>query len=222
MAKTSPARLLVVGGGEHARAVIEAARSRPGQWKLEGVVDARLPARTRDMAGVPALMDEDAVIRRVRTSRTLSVVLGVGVIGVSRKRAQIVRKYGPAVRWATIVHRAAWVSPTASLGSGVVVLPGAVVHSGAVIGDHCTVNSGAIVEHDVTLESFVQVAPGAVIGGGATVGTGAYLGLGCRIRDHVRIGARAMVGMGAVVVGPVNSGVTVVGTPARPRNTEAT
>lgn len=72
-------------------------------------------------------------------------------------------EYGIAVP--TLVHPAAYVSPTADLGEGVTVLPKAVVNTGAVVERGCIINIGALVDHDVVMEEGSHLAPGAVVKG---------------------------------------------------------
>jgi len=148
------------------------------------------------------------------------VVLGLGGAGTPGLRRRLVERFDARAaispRWATIVHSSAWVSPTARLGPGTVVLAGAIVNSGATVGAHAIVNSAAVVEHDVVIGDFTHIAPAAVIGGGATLGKDGFVGLGARIRDHVTIGDGATVALGAAVVDDVATGVTVIGAPARP------
>lgn len=206
--------LVVIGGGEHARVVIEAARSRPGAWRVLGFTDPEPCLTTVEQLGVVRLgADEECLA----LSDHSLFILGVGAVGMSRRRRALVEHPEFArLRWATIVHAAAWISPVARLGIGVFVGAGAVVNTGAVIDDHCVVNSGAVLEHDVHLEPFVQIAPGAVLGGGTSIGSDSYVGLGACVRDHVRVGRRVMVAMGALVVGPIADDMTVAGVPARP------
>jgi acetyltransferase EpsM len=211
-----PRDLIVVGGGGHARVVVDVARSRPELWNVVGFVDTRRVDETATLLGVPQLGD-DADARSLVAARGVALVLGVGSVGVSDARASIVARYAPATpSWASPVHARAWVSPAATLGAGVVVSAGAIINAGARLGDHVVVNTGAIVEHDVQLGDFTQAAPGATIGGGAIIGERCYLGLGCRIRDHVRLGDRVAVGMGAVVVKSAPDACVLIGCPARP------
>ena len=147
------------------------------------------------------------------------LVLGFGAgetAGALADRLAATERFTGA-RWATIVHARAWVSPSATLEVGVVVLAGAVVNAGAHVLRHVIVNSAAVVEHDVVIGAGGHVAPGAVIGGGTRVHAHAFIGLGARVRDHIEIGAGAVIGMGAVVVESIEPGATVVGIPARPR-----
>lgn len=208
--------LIIIGGGEHARVVGEAARVALGGWTVTGVVDPETAA-TAELLGVPRIADEAAFIAELASlppSERPAVILAIGTTRARRALAELYDRSD--ARWATIVHPNAWVSPSARLGAGVVVMAAAVVNAGAIVGDHAIINTGAIVEHDVRIGAFAHVAPGAVIGGGASVGDESQIGLGARVRDHVEIGRDCVVGMGAVVIGPVADGVTVVGVPARP------
>ncbi|NVB83379.1 MAG: NeuD/PglB/VioB family sugar acetyltransferase, partial [Kofleriaceae bacterium] len=191
--------LVVIGGGEHARVVIDAIRAQPSTWTLEGFVDPDPCTVTQQRSGIRWLGSDDEVLRDVAAR---FFVIGVGAVGVSDARRAIAARYDAAgARWATIVHPRATVSTTARLAPGVVVLANAVINTGAEVGVHGVINTGAIVEHDVTLGAFAQVGPGATLGGGVRVGDASYIGLGARVRDHISIGTRATVGMGAVVVG---------------------
>jgi acetyltransferase EpsM len=210
----SPDQLVVVGGGEHARVVVEAARTRPDLWHVAGYAAPEPCEETGARLGLPWLGDDGACLRE---HGGCAFVLGLGGARGGRGRRAVAEAYRRAgVRWATVAHERAWVSPTASLGPGVVVGAGAVVNTGAVVREHALVNTGAVVEHDAVIGAFCHVGPGAVLGGGAVVGPDSFLGLGCRVRDHVELGAGVTVGMGAVVVRSAAGGLTLLGVPARP------
>ncbi len=205
-------RLALVGGGEHARVVAEAA-SLAG-FTVLGCFDPGDTAPLLRLGDDAAFLDGPQEWEQAGSP--LALILCVGGGGLRRKLARV---YGAAgARWATVVHPAASVSPSAELAPGVFVGPGAVVHTGARVGAHAIVNSGAIVEHDVVIGEGAHVSPAAALGGAASVGAWATIGLGARVRDHVSVGPRAFVGMGAVVVGPVPADEVVMGVPARPRS----
>jgi acetyltransferase EpsM len=208
----------MIGGGEHARVVAEAAHSRPDLWELRGFLERRTCPQMERESGLPWLGTDEDSSRFVKDGTSSWFVLGVGGIGPSKIRRDLVSRYtAVGDRWASVIHATAHVSPSATIGKGAVILSGVVVNCGAVLGDHCVINSGAVIEHDVRVGSFAQVSPGAVIGGGAVLEEDCYVGLGARVRDHVTVGCGAMVGMGAVVVGAVPAGLTVIGVPARVR-----
>jgi acetyltransferase EpsM len=203
--------LIVVGGGEHARVVIEAIRTGGGQ-DLLGFIDREPCAETVRRLGVERLGWEEAL----ESHPGAFGILGFGALATRAARVDIVERFTPHLGgWATVVHASAWISPTASIGEGTVILARAVVQTGARIGAHCVVNTGTIVEHDVELGEHAQLAPGVILGGGARVGALAYVGLGAVVRDHVAIGDGATVGMGAVVVKDIPDGARALGVPAR-------
>jgi len=207
--------LVMLGGGEHATVVADAARE--GTWRLLGFAGPD-PTYASSLDDVPYLGHDEAFASELSATKPEdrpSLVIAFGGIEARPARRRLAERYAHA-SFATIVHPAAWVSRSASLGSGTVVLAGAVVNAGASIGRHVIVNTGAVVEHDVELGDFVQVSPGAIIGGGTKVAEEAFVGLGAIVRDHLAVGARAVIGMGAVVVSDVSSDTVVMGSPARP------
>jgi acetyltransferase EpsM len=209
-------RLVLVGGGEHARVVIEAALSRPDLWEVRGFVDPELCERTTECLGVRRIGGDDMIGGLLKEDPYLRFVLGVGSVGNSPRRRQIVQRLnGLGVTWASVIHANASISASARIGRGVVMLAGSVVNACADLGDHAVVNTGAIVEHDVSIGEFSQVAPRACVGGGASLGADCYIGLGACIRDHISVGAGAVIAMGAVVVANVEAGSLMLGVPAR-------
>lgn len=205
-------RIVVIGGGEHARVVLSALKARGELARVAGFVDIASCEPTVARFGVTRLgTDED-----LHSGQGLDAVLGFGGLQSATRRLAVVEKLGDRVAgWATVIHPSAAIADDVAAAQGTVIFAGAVINTGAVLGPHCIVNTGAIIEHDVRLGAHVQVSPGAVLGGGAQVGDQAYIGLGARIRDHVSIGAGAVVAMGAVVVRDVEPGAHVQGVPAR-------
>ncbi len=229
-ADLTPRPLVVVGGGEHAAVVIDAARSRPDAWRVVGFTDPAPAPGAAGRLGIEHLGDDSALTPGASSADAGSDateaalpdhsrpwrVLGIGASSDARRRAT--ERAPDRASWATVVHATAWVSPSASLGPGTVVLAGAVINAGAEVGAHVIVNTRAVVEHDVVVGDFAHLAPGVVVGGGARIGEAAFLGLGSLVRDHVAVGAGAVVGMGAVVLEAVPDDTTVVGAPAQQRH----
>jgi len=216
---TTPRQLIVIGGGEHACVVVDAARSRPDAWRVVGFSEAERSSRlARREPELEDLGDDEALRSRLEgapAGERPALVLGIGGGIRPGGRSALVERFDHDCDWATVVHAAASVSPSATVAAGAVVGARAVVQTGATIGRHAIVNTAAVVEHDVTVGDYAHLAPGSLIGGGTTIGPGAFVGLGATVRDHVTIGAGATVGMGAVVVDDVLPRETVVGVPAR-------
>lgn len=189
--------------------------SRPDTWRVIGFTDIAPCTDTIARFGIPRLGADEAVSTIAAASSVCRFVLGIGGAPGATIRRSVVGRLGGCI-WATVIHDRAWVSPTAQLGPGTVILAGAIVNSGARVGPHAIINTAAVVEHDVTVGAFTHVCPGAVVGGGATLGDDCTIALGAQIRDHVTVGDGAIVGMGGVVVKSVPRRAIVCGVPAVP------
>lgn len=139
-------------------------------------------------------------------------------VGQPRVRAALAERTGASgMPFRNAVHPAAVVMPSAKLGVGNTLCPGAVIGSGAQVGNHVIVNTGAVVEHDSVVEDFATICPGVQLGGRSRVGRGAFLSTGAVILPRMTIGAGAVVAAGAVVTKPVDANVLAMGVPARAR-----
>ena len=104
-------QLVVIGGGEHARVVIEAARSRPDLWVVRGFVDPGTNPETEGRLGVTRLGDDREGLALAATG-DVQFVLGMAGLGSGQARSAVVEAYDAVgARWATVVHASAWVSP---------------------------------------------------------------------------------------------------------------
>jgi acetyltransferase EpsM len=208
-------KLVIIGAGEHAQVVAEAAQSRPDLWSLAGFVDADPSATLSNIPSLPYLgCDRDLIT--LAADEEYWAVLGIGGLGSSNVRRRIVEMFaGSMVNWGSIIHSAAWISPTASVDEGAVILAGAMINANATLGQNCIINTGSVIEHDVRVGAWAIVSPGVTIGGGSVLGENSFVGLGAKIRDHITVSQDATVGMGAVVLKDVPPGCTVVGVPAR-------
>jgi len=91
---------------------------------------------------------------------------------------------GNGVAVATLVHPSAYVSPTATLCTGVTVLPKAVVNTGVTVKAGCIVNIGALIDHDSILEEGVHLAPGAIVKAENRISAGSKIESGTVIENR--------------------------------------
>lgn len=200
------AQLVLIGGGGHALVVAEAAAL--AGLDPSGFLDDDTQAVVAASAGLPWLGPLLAFDRAAR-----GFILALGDLA---HRREIIHQITPFEDGATsVVHPAAIVSPSASLGRGGFVGPGAIIHTNAAIAQHSIINSGAIIEHECHIGENVHIAPGAALGGRIRVGSDTLIGLGARILPNLRIGRACTIGAGAIVTRDVPDGQTVRSAPAQ-------
>ena len=206
-------RCAILGGGGHARVVIDCLR-------LGGIVEPAMildhntalwGARVDD---VP-VMGGDEMLAQLRGDGVEYFAVGIG----QGPRARLFAAgLAAGLCPVTAIHPRAIVSTQTSIGSGSQIFAAAVINAGASIGENVIINTGAIIEHDCILASHVHVASGACLAGGVVVEEGAFVGAGSTIKQGLQIGSGATVGAGAVVTRSVAPKMTVAGVPARPIN----
>lgn len=209
---------MVIGGGEHAQVVMNAALEQPDRWQLVGFVDPILRKETSEKFHLRQFKNEELVIQEFPG---VKFVIGIGRRDAFQLKRQIDKHLSQlGATFATIIHPRAYVSSFSQIGDGTVVLANAIVNTNARIGRHVIVNSSAIVEHDVVIGDFSVLASAATLGGGTIVGENCYLGLQCCVRDHVVISNGVTIGMVATVIRSCESNKTYIGCPANARETD--
>jgi sugar O-acyltransferase (sialic acid O-acetyltransferase NeuD family) len=127
--------------------------------------------------------------------------------------SRLVARFG--LRFWTLVHPRASVSPFASLGEGVFIGANSVVAAGAVLEEHVFVNRGVTIGHDTHIGAYSRLQPGVNLGGLVKVGRGVSAGLGANVLERLHVGDGAVIASGAVVLEDVPPRVMVAGVPAR-------
>lgn len=141
-----------------------------------------------------------------------SLVIGVGD---NKARKTIASKVQHV--FTEIVHANSYVSPSAKISSGSVVLVKSVVNSRTKIGEHVIINSCSVVDHDCVINDFAHIAPNSTICGHVSIGEGTLIGAGAIVLPNSEIGKWCQIDAGAVVSGivPDNSRVKANGASAR-------
>lgn len=197
------APLLLVGPGGHATACIDVIEQ-DGRFAVAGLVG--LPHEVGgEVLGYRVVGSDDDLADLLARHRHALVTVGQIKTPDPRMRLfALLEQYG-ADR-PVIVSPRAYVSPHARLGSGTIVMHGAVVNAGAVIGRNCIVNTLAVIEHGVVLGAHCHVGPSASINGEVRIGAGTFIGGNATVRQSLTLGERCVIGMGQRVFADCETG----------------
>ncbi len=205
-------RLVLVGGGGHARVLVELINM-AGIFEVEAVLDPGLAPGT--LVSGARVAGGDGLLPWLFSRGVRNACVAVGSVKDNARRASIYRMLKEAgFSLPGLAHPKAIVSESAALGEGAQVMAAAVVQAGSSIGANSIVNTSATVEHDCRIGANVHISPGSVVCGGCEIADGAFVGAGATVIQGVRIGESAVVAAGAVAVGDVPPGILVKGVPA--------
>jgi acetyltransferase-like isoleucine patch superfamily enzyme len=121
----------------------------------------------------------------------------------------------PQDRWATIVSKRAFVSSTATLAPGAVVLAFAYVSLEVYVGSCTMLMSHTMVGHNSKVGSLCFVAGGTTIGSLNTVGSCVSFGHNSTILENKIIGDYAIIGAASMLMTNVGEGEIYIGSPAK-------
>ena len=219
MPRNTLQRCLIVGGGGHARVVIDCLRASRAAQPV-AIVDADRALWGTRVLEVPVI-GADELLPQLKRQGIRTFVVGLGGTGDNEPRRRLFElSLGHGLTALTVRHPSSVCSVWAYIGAGSLLGPAAVVNAGASIGANVIVNTAAVIEHDCVIEDHVHVATGATLCGTVIVEAGAHIGSGATIRQGIHIGKGAVIGAGAVVIDDVPPAIVVAGVPARPLGLE--
>jgi sugar O-acyltransferase (sialic acid O-acetyltransferase NeuD family) len=204
-------RIVVVGGGGHAKVLISVLKKSSGYEPI-GYTDVR---DSGELLGMPYL-GTDSILEKLRdTIKDCCAAVGVGKVTINAKRMQLVRKLiRLGFRLPAVISPHALVNEDVTIGDGTVVFDGAVVNTGARIKRASIINTNSIVEHDCVIGDNVHIAPGASLSGEVRVGDNCMIGTGANVIQGIGICADCLIGAGTTVVNNITIPGVYVGNPA--------
>ena len=201
--------LIIFGTGGHARVVLETALLTNKYKKILFLDD-----RKKDkFLGYTILGNFDYLLKNKKNYYGFDIFVGIGDGNARIRSLEILLKNDFQVP--TILHLASWVSNTAILEKGSIVLANATVQAGVSAGLGTIVNNNASIDHECNLGKGVHICPGANVAGNVIIGDKSWIGIGSRIIQNLKIGSEVVIGAGSCVIRNVIDGQVVYGVPAK-------
>jgi UDP-perosamine 4-acetyltransferase len=185
--------IIVIGAGGHAKVCIENLLSSGLQVDYciasEGTLEYCLNA--------PVLIG-DHNLKRLRQSGYEKCFVAIGNNKLRAKLAVEAEVLG--FMFVNAISSCAHISPSAKIGRGVAIMPGAIINAQAEIGDFAIINTGATVD---------------ALAGGVKIGNFSFIGIGTVVIPEIVIGKNVVIGAGSVLVSNVDNDALVMGVPAK-------
>ena len=141
--------------------------------------------------------------------------LGTTAAGREELAEEVRTRFG--IRFCTLLHPAAWLSPHCTIADGVYVSAHSSIGPGAEIGEHVFVGAKVHIGHDTVVGPYSRLLSGCNVAGHVQVGYGVTVGMGATIIEELEIGPEAFIAAGAVVIKDLPARVMAAGVPARYR-----
>jgi len=190
--------LIIIGCGGHSKSIIDLINS-SREWKIKGLI-GKSCEKNKDILGYKVIGD-DKDLQKL-SKKVNNLVIGIGQIGLPKKRQEIFKKlikYN--FNYPIIKSSFAIVSSNTSIGCGTTIGHGAVVNANVNIGEQTIINSSALIEHDVRIGNFCHISTGAIINGNVKIGDKSFIGSGAIIREGLEIPSNTIISAGKVIMG---------------------
>ena len=201
--------IIIIGAGGHAKVVAEIIRA-CNDYNIAGFLDSE---KQGEILPDISVIGDDAMLPELFERGIKTAAVAVGDNKLREKIAEKIIKMG--FELPAIIHPKAFISPTAKIGGGTVVMPGSIIETLAFIEEFAIINTGAIVEHDNIIGKYAHIAPGCSLAGSVKVGERTIVGAGSSVIPNIVIGRDVIVGAGSSVVKNVPDGAVIGGVPAK-------
>jgi len=206
--------LLILGAGGHATVVLETAKEL-NLYKRFGFLDDLLNNNNSEKL----LKNSYPLLGEISDYKKKNLLMDYKdafvAIGEPHKRLKLISELKRnSFKVPNLIHPSAYVSKSAFIGEGSVIMANAVVQSNVKIGNGVIVNTSAIVDHDTSLSDGVHICPGVNLAGEIKVGYCSWIGIGSSVIQGITIGSRVTIGAGSVVLKNIEDSATAVGIPA--------
>lgn len=121
----------------------------------------------------------------------------------------------PDNRWATIIHRMAFIDDTVILEPGVFVMCNAYIAPRTHIGKCTMIKANTNIGHDVNIGAISHIAMGATVVSCVDIGYCSDVAVSATVLAHCKIGDYAMLGASSLLTQEIQDNQIFVGSPAR-------
>lgn len=210
--------VIIIGGegnGGVVAACIEDNRNRfqDFEWKVKGFLNDFEKGGTINGYEVLGGTDE---IEQFLKDEDVYFVYAIHMIGRNYKSEEVFNKMNiPINRFATIIHKSAFVSNNAEIEPGVLIMANCYIGPKAKIG-HCTlIMSNSMIGHDTKVGPLCHFSVGSITSSYVSIGKVSDVTLGAKVLEKRTIGDYAIAGASSLVTKDIPDGEIHVGIPAK-------
>ena len=205
--------IVIVGSSGHAKVIIDIIE-KEGKFNIVGLLDA-FKEIGESAFGYKILGEEKNLPELIKKYQLLGCIIAIGDNWIRSIVKNKIQAIDASFEFVSSIHPSATIARGVTIGSGTVIMAGAVVNSNSSIGDFCIINTNASIDHDSNMSDFSSVAPGVTTGGNISIGKFSAVSLGANVIHGIKIGKHSVIGSGSTVLTNIDDYVVAYGTPAK-------
>lgn len=204
-------KIILIGGGGHCRSIIDLIEEE-GFYEIAGIVDLHENVGALVLGYTIIGTDED--LQNLRKSYKNACIC-IGHLKSNERRRTLYSNLKHLDFILPIIKSPnCYISKSASIGEGTVVMHHAVINANSKVGIGCIVNTAGIIEHDVQIGDFCHIGPAASLNGGCIVQSDCLVGSNSVTLPGTKISQGTIVAAGSVVISDTQKNSLVAGNPA--------
>ncbi len=174
-------KIILIGSGGHFNSCEDVITSAK-KFKIDFIIDKKENNKINYKVYL-----EKKIVKKYNFKRKL-IHISVGQLRLGKKRKQLYEFYkNKGGIFPVIKSNKCYVSKSAKINEGTIIMNHVTVNSGVVIGKNCIINTGSIIEHDVIIENNVHIAPGAILLGGCIIRQNSFIGAGSLVKQNKEV-----------------------------------
>lgn len=179
-------KLILVGAGGHCNSCIDVIEL-DGQFEIIGLVDTKENIG-KSCRGYEITYTDDDIEELAKSDCYFFISLGqIKSAELRKKLTEKILKSGGKL--ATIISPLAYVSKTAEVGEGTIIMHHAILNSDVRVGKNSIINTKSLLEHGVKVGDFCHISTGAIVNGDTHVEDACFIGSGAVVVHHTKIPA---------------------------------
>lgn len=206
-------KIVLVGGGGHAKSVIDTI-IRNNEYEIVGILDTEEKI-SETILGIE-IIGTDKLAKKLFDEGITNAFISLGSVGDTDLRIRVTKKIKEiGFSFPKIIDKSSIVSSFSKIEEGVFVGKGAIINADAVIKSFSIINTNSVIEHDSIIGEFSHISPSATLCGEVKVGSRSHIGANATIIQGVKIGSDVLIGAGSTIIKDVEDSKVVVGNPGR-------
>jgi sugar O-acyltransferase (sialic acid O-acetyltransferase NeuD family) len=188
--------IILIGGGGHCKSCIDVIEQE-NRYSIVGIVDVKEKSKQK-LLGYSFIGTDEDLPKLIGKYKNALITLGqIKSADIRKKLYDILKRLNANLP--VIVSPLAYVSKSAVVEEGTIVMHHVIVNAEAKIGANCILNSKSLIEHEAEIGNSCHISTGAMINGQVKVSNECFVGSGSVIANNVTVTDNVIIPAGMTV-----------------------